>query len=104
MRHAVATAFGNAMSWIAKGVSYDYDSMLASRVSWEAGGVSLTGVAYKVNGSPTPKYYVFGDFIHGTTIETTTEANNIDTCSRPRIREGNAAIHPHRARDLVTNT
>jgi Beta-lactamase enzyme family len=86
---AVATSFCNAMTWIAKGGSYQYSGSLPYQVSWD--GVSMTGVPYKVNGTITPKYFIFGEFVDGTTISSASQANNINAA---RSKEYQEAMRP----------
>jgi hypothetical protein len=73
----VATNFCNAMTWIAKGGSYQYGGSLPYQVSWD--GLSLTGVPYKSSGTVAPRYFVFGEFVDGTTINSSSEATSINT-------------------------
>jgi len=74
---SVATAFCNAMTWISKGGSYAYGSVFPYQVSW--GGVSMTGVPYKSRGTVVPKYFIFGEFVDGTTINSQGEADSVNT-------------------------
>jgi hypothetical protein len=83
---AIATSFCQAMTWIAKGGSYQYGGSLPYQVSWD--GVSMTGVPYKTNGTLTPKYFVFGEFVDGTTINSQAEANSINTARGNLYTEG----------------
>ena len=73
----VATNFCNAMTWIAKGGSYQYGGSLPYTVSWD--GLSLTGVPYKSSGVTTPKYFIFGEYVDGTQINSQSEADSINT-------------------------
>lgn len=74
---AVATDFCNAMTWIAKGGSYAYGTVYPYQVSW--GGLSMTGVPYKSSGIIAPKYFIFGEFVDGTTINSQSEADSVNT-------------------------
>ena len=87
---ATSTSFCNALTWIAKGGSYQYGSALPYSVSW--GGVSLTGLPYKSSGAITPKYFIFGEFVDGTTINSTSEANAIGAA---RSKEYQEAMRPY---------
>jgi hypothetical protein len=82
---AVANAFCNRMTWIAKGGSYQYGGSLPYQVSWD--GVSMTGVPYRINGAVKPRYYVFGEYVDGTTINSTAEANQIKTARSHEYQE-----------------
>jgi hypothetical protein len=83
---ATATAFCQAMTWIAKGGSYQYGGSLPYQVSWD--GLSLTGVPHQTNGTITPRYFVFGEFVDGTTINSQAEANSINTARGQLYTEG----------------
>jgi hypothetical protein len=72
----VATNFCNAMTWIAKGGSYQYGGSLPYTVSWD--GLSMTGVPYKASGVVAPRYFVFGEFVDGTQINSQAEADAIN--------------------------
>jgi hypothetical protein len=87
---ATATAFCNAMTWIAKGGSYQYGGSLPYQVSWD--GLSMTGVPYKSSGTLTPKSFVFGEYIDGTTINSTSEANAINAARSAEYQE---AMRPY---------
>jgi hypothetical protein len=82
---ATATAFCNALTWIAKGGSYQYGGALPATVSWD--GLSMTGVPFKSRGVVVPRYYVFGEYIDGTTINSTTQANTINAARSNEYRE-----------------
>jgi hypothetical protein len=95
---AVATSFCNAMTWIAKGGSYQYGGALPYQVSWD--GVSMTGVPFiGVNGSPTLEYFIFGEFVDGTTINSTSQANSINAA---RGKEYLEAMRPYIHAALAT--
>jgi hypothetical protein len=84
---ATETAFKAALTWIAKGGSYQYGGSLPYKVSWD--GLSLTGLPYKSStGVITPRNYVFGEFVDQTTINSTTEANSINTARGKLYTEG----------------
>ncbi|MFL6182253.1 MAG: serine hydrolase [Actinomycetes bacterium] len=72
---AVATSFCDAMSWLSKGGHYEYSSTYPTKVSWS--GISLTGVPFKSAGVVSPRYYVFGEELDGTTVDTQSEADSI---------------------------
>ena len=86
---AVATSFCNAMTWIAKGGSYQYAGSLPYQVSWD--GVSLTGLPYKSGGTAAPRYFVFGEYVDGTTINSQSEA---DAVNAARSKEYQEAMRP----------
>jgi hypothetical protein len=94
---AVATSFCNAMTWIAKGGSYQYGGSMPFQVSWD--GLSMTGVPYKSNGLSTPKYFVFGEYVDGTTIDTQAEADAINSA---RGKEFQEALRPYVHAALAT--
>jgi hypothetical protein len=94
---ATATAFCNALTWVAKGGSYQYGSSLPYQVSWD--GVSLTGLPYKASGAVTAKYFVFGEYVDGTTINSTSEATAINTA---RGKEYLEAMRPYLHAALAT--
>jgi hypothetical protein len=73
----VATNFCNAMTWIAKGGSYAYGTIFPYQVSWD--GLSMTGVPYKSSGTIVRKYFIFGEFVDGTTINSQGEADSVNT-------------------------
>ena len=88
---STATDFCNAMTWIAKGGSYQYGGALPYTVSWD--GLSLTGMPYKnTSGVIHPKYFIFGEYVDGTTINSTAEANAINTA---RGQEYQEAMRPY---------
>jgi len=94
---AVATSFCNSMTWIAKGGSYQYGGALPYTVSWD--GASLTSVPFKSGGVLVPRSYVFGEFVDGTQINSTTEANNINTARGKLFQE---ALRPYLRSALTT--
>jgi Beta-lactamase enzyme family len=96
---ATATSFCNALTWIAKGGSYQYGSSFPYGVSWD--GLSLTGVPYKSNGVTTPRYFVFGEFVDGTTINSQSEADAINAARSKLYQE---ALRPYIHAALATWT
>lgn len=95
---AVATSFCNALTWIAKGGSYQYGGSLPYQVSW--GGVSMTGVPFfGANGTITPEYFVFGEFVDGTTINSTAQASSINAARNQEYQE---AMRPYIHAALAT--
>jgi hypothetical protein len=97
-RPAVATSFCDAMTWIAKGGSYQYGGSLPYQVSWD--GVSMTGVPYEnVAHVVTPSYFVFGEYVDGTTINSTAQANTINAA---RGKEYQEAMRPYIHAALAT--
>jgi hypothetical protein len=87
---ATATAFCNALTWIAKGGSYQYGGSLPYSVSWD--GVSMTGVPYKSAGAIARKFFIFGEYVDGTVINSAAEATAINTA---RGREYQEAMRPY---------
>ena len=87
---SVATSFCNAMTWIAKGGSYQYAGSLPYQVSWD--GVSMTGLPYKSGGTTAPRYFVFGEYVDGTTINSQSEANAVNAA---RSKEYQEAMRPY---------
>jgi hypothetical protein len=81
-----ATNFCNAMTWIAKGGSYQYGGSLPYTVSWD--GLSLTGVPYKSSGTAAPRYFVFGEFVDGTQINSQSEADSVSAARSKLYLEG----------------
>ena len=73
---ATASAFCNDLTWIAKGGSYQYAGSFPYTVSWD--GVSLTGVPFYTTGVVTMQYYIFGEYVDGTTITSKAQANSIN--------------------------
>lgn len=71
----VATNFCNAMTFMAKGGSYQYGGSLPYTVSWD--DVWLTKVPYKSRGVITPKYFVTGVFVDQTQINSNSESTNV---------------------------
>jgi hypothetical protein len=94
---ATATSFCNAMTWIAKGGSYQYGSSLPYQVSRD--NVSLTGVPYKRSGVVSPRYFVFGEYVDGTTINTSAESTSVDTARGKLYPE---ALRPYIRAALAT--
>jgi hypothetical protein len=87
---STATSFCNAMTWIAKGGSYQYASNFPYTVSWD--GLSLTGVPYRSSGVSAPKFFVFGEFVDGTSIGSQTEANSVNNARSKLYQE---ALRPY---------
>ena len=83
---ATATNFCNAMTWIAKGGSYQYGESLPYQVSWD--GLSLTGVPYRSRGIVRPRSFVFGEFVDGTTIDSQAEGDAIKAARSKLYQEG----------------
>jgi Beta-lactamase enzyme family len=94
---ATATSFCNAMTWIAKGGSYSYGSVYPYTVSWD--GLSLTSVPFKSSGVLAPRFYVFGEFIDGTSISGSTEANSVNAARSKLFQE---ALRPYIRAALTT--
>jgi hypothetical protein len=94
---ATATSFCNAMTWIAKGGSYQYGESLPYKVSWD--GLSLTGVPYKSSAVIAPRYFVFGEFVDGTTINSQSEADGVNTARGKLYTEG---MRPYIHAALIT--
>jgi hypothetical protein len=94
---ATATSFCNAMTWIAKGGSYQYADAFPYGVSWD--GLSLTGVPYKVSGVVTPKNFVFGEFVDGTSIGSQAEADSVNAARSKLYQE---ALRPYIHAALAT--
>jgi hypothetical protein len=86
----VATNFCNALTWIAKGGSYQYADTFPYTVSWD--GLSLTGVPYKSSGIVVPRYFVFGEFVDGTSIGTQAEADSVNAARAKLYQE---ALRPY---------
>jgi hypothetical protein len=78
---ATATSFCDAMTWLSKGGNYQYAATYPTKVSWSA--VSLTGVPFKSAGVVVPRYFVFGDDVDGTTLNSQNES---DTVSAARTK------------------
>jgi hypothetical protein len=87
---ATATAFCNALTWIAKGGSYQYGGSYPYAVSWD--GVSMTGVPYKTAGVITPKFFIFGEYVDETVINSAAEANSVNAA---RSKEFVEAMRPY---------
>jgi len=94
---AVESSFKAAMTWIAKGGSYQYGGALPYQVSWD--GLSLTGLPYKSSGVVTPRHFVFGEFIDQTTINSQSEADSINTARSKLYQE---ALRPYIRAALAT--
>jgi hypothetical protein len=94
---ATATSFCNAMTWVSKGGSYQYGSLLPYGVSWD--GVALTGLPFKSGGVTTIKYYIFGEYVDGTIITSTAEASAINSA---RANEYLEAMRPFIHQALAT--
>jgi hypothetical protein len=94
---ATATSFCNALTWVAKGGSYQYADNFPYTVSWD--GLSLTGVPYKSSGVTTPKYFVFGEFVDGTNIGSQTEADSVNAARNKLYQE---ALRPYIHAALAT--
>jgi hypothetical protein len=73
---AVATNFCNAMTWIAKGGSYQYGGSFPYTVSLD--GLSLTGVPYKRGAVISPRFFIFGEYIDGTQINSQSELDSVN--------------------------
>jgi hypothetical protein len=82
---SVATNFCNAMTWIAKGGSYDYGVGYPRSVSYD--GLSLTGVPYKASGTVTPRYFIFGEYIDGTTLTSDAQRTAINNARSKEYQE-----------------
>jgi hypothetical protein len=83
---SVEAAFEAALTWIAKGGSYDYGSGYPRTVSYD--GVSMTGVPYKSSGTIAPRYFIFGEFVDGTSLSSDTERNAMNTARGQLYTEG----------------
>jgi hypothetical protein len=94
---ATATSFCNALTWISKGGSYQYGGSLPYSVSWD--NLSLTGVPYKTSGVTAPKFFIWGEYVDGTTINSTSEANTINAA---RAKEYLEAMRPYIHAALTT--
>jgi hypothetical protein len=94
---ATATSFCNAMTWIAKGGSYQYADNFPYTVSWD--GLSLTGVPYKSAAVVAPKYFVFGEFVDGTSIGSQGEADSVNNARSKLYQE---ALRPYIHAALAT--
>jgi hypothetical protein len=94
---ATATSFCNAISWIAKGGSYQYADTFPYTVSWD--GLSLTGVPYKSGGVVARKYFVFGEFVDGTKIGSQSEADSVNAARSKLYQE---ALRPYIHAALAT--
>jgi len=90
----VATNFCNTLTWIAKGGSYGYGD---GTVSWD--GVSLTGLPFKSSGVVSPRFYVFGQFIDGTHIDSDAEKTAVTTAQGKLYQE---ALRPYVRSALTT--
>ena len=94
---ATATSFCNAMTWIAKGGSYQYADNYPYTVSWD--GLSLTGLPYKSSGVTSPRFFVFGEFVDGTSISSQTEADSVNAARNKLYQE---ALRPYIHAALAT--
>jgi hypothetical protein len=81
----VATSFCNAMTWLGTRGNYQYSSAYPSKVSLS--DVSLTGVPFKSAGTVTPRYYVFGDDVDGTTVNSQSESDGISAARTKLYQE-----------------
>jgi hypothetical protein len=82
---ADAASFCDAMTWVGTGGNYQYSSTYPTKVSWS--DVSLTGVPYKSSGIVTPRYYVFGDEVDGTTLNSQNEADSVNAARATLYQE-----------------
>jgi hypothetical protein len=94
---ATATSFCNAMTWIAKGGSYQYADAFPYGVSWD--GLSMTGVPYKSSRVVAPRYFVFGEFVDGTSIGSQSEADAVNAARSKLYQE---ALRPYIHAALTT--
>ena len=94
---ATATSFCNAMTWIAKGGSYQYADNFPYTVSWD--GLSMTGVPYKSGGVSAPKFFIFGEFVDGTSIGSQSEADSVNNARSKLYQE---ALRPYIHAALAT--
>jgi hypothetical protein len=94
---ATATSFCNAMTWIAKGGSYQYADNYPYTVSWD--GLSMTGVPYKSGGASAPKFFIFGEFVDGTNIGSQSEADSVNNARSKLYQE---ALRPYIHAALAT--
>ncbi len=81
----VATSFCNAMTWLDAPGRYRYAATYPTKVSWS--DVSLTGVPYKSAGTITPRYYVFGDDVDGTTLNSQNESDGVQAARTELYQE-----------------
>jgi hypothetical protein len=73
---AVATNFCKKITWLAKGGSYQYGGSLPWTISWANG--SLTALPFKnASGTVVKTSYFYGDYVDGTTINSTSEQTAI---------------------------
>ncbi|MDT4917864.1 MAG: hypothetical protein QOH89_2564 [Pseudonocardiales bacterium] len=95
---ATATSFCNALTWIAKGGSYVYaTNSYPHKVSFD--GLSLTGVPYKSSGILAPRFYVFGEFIDQTQLDSSAEATAVNNARSKLYQE---ALRPYIHAALAT--
>lgn len=94
---ATATSFCNALTWVAKGGSYQYGGSLPYSISYD--GLSLTGLPFRSGSVAAPRYYIFGEYVDGTTINSTAEVNAINTA---RGQEYTEAMRPYIRAALTT--
>jgi hypothetical protein len=92
---STATSFCNAAEWYAKGGSYQYGGSLPWVISWSGMDVTRLPVKSSPTGPVTSfRDFVYGDYVDGTTINSTSEQNSIGTARnnaehealRPQIR------------------
>jgi hypothetical protein len=97
---ATATAFCNAAEWYAKGGSYQYGGSLPWTISWS--GMDVTRLPVKSSpGGPVTSFrdFVYGDYVDGTTINSTAEQNAIATA---RTNAEHEALRPQIRSALMT--
>jgi len=94
---ATATSFCNAMTWIAKGGSYQYADGFPHDVSWD--GLSMTGIPYRSSGVTNPRFFVFGEFVDGTSIGSQAEADSLNAARSKLYQE---ALRPYIHAALAT--
>jgi hypothetical protein len=86
----VATNFCNAITWIAKGGSYDYGDSYPYKVDWS--GMSLTSLPYKSGTVLAPKFFVFGDYVNQVELNSDTESTAVSTARGKLYQE---AMRPY---------
>lgn len=88
---SVATNFCSKITWLAKGGSYQYGGSLPWTISWANG--SLTSLPVKnASHQVVPTYYYYGDFVDGTTINSTSQQNAIASARNTAFLE---ALRPY---------
>jgi hypothetical protein len=92
-------AFESQLTWIAKGGSYDYASGFPRTVSYD--GLSMTGLPYKSSATPAPRYFVFGEFVDGTSLSSSAERDAMNTARGKLYTE---ALRPYIHAALATWT